>query len=183
MFNIFLISTCKSKYFVVILILFNYLTMYTRFDSPEFCKLIKTFHNVFYKYYQIVKQPKNFGTGEQLHHAEIHTIVAIGENPEINITELARETAVSKGAVSQTVQKLEEKQLIARYKGKDDREVHLRLSDKGVIAFEGYNKLVESHFRNYEEMFKRSNETERNIVFKVVEAINNQFDEYLLNNN
>jgi len=157
--------------------------MYTRFDNPEFNKLIKLFHNTFYKYYQIVKQAKDFGTGEQLHHAEIHTIVAIGENPKINITELARETAVTKGAVSQTVQKLEDKQLIARYKGTDDREVHLRLSDKGVIAFEGYNKLVESHFKNYEQMFNKSNETERNIVFRLVDAINKQFDEYLLNIN
>lgn len=155
--------------------------MLCNFDNPEFCKLIQLFFNAFNKYTMMEKKPKDFGTGDLLYHAEVHTLIAIRDNPEINITKLAKETGVTKGAVSQTVNRLGNKQMIARYKGENDREVNLRLSDKGVIACEKHTKYMESLFRVYEEMYLSASPKERKAVKKVIETINEQFDNYLQN--
>ena len=56
----------------------------------------------------------DFGTGVPLYRAEIHTIQSIGQNPGINMTEMARLMNVTKGAVSQTVR------IIIIHKSKDD---------------------------------------------------------------
>lgn len=55
------------------------------------------------------QMPKQFGTGRDLSHTEIHLIEIIGDNKDLGVTDIARLIGVTKGAVSQTLKRLEKK--------------------------------------------------------------------------
>ena len=107
----------------------------------KYQKLIESFFRIVNHFAVIEKKPKNYGTDETFHKLEIHTIHAIGENPGINVTELARWHGITKSAVSQVVKKLEKRKLIYRYHAPDNaKEVLFQLTDKGEKAYEGHKK-------------------------------------------
>ncbi|MCP3898392.1 MAG: MarR family transcriptional regulator [Desulfobacteraceae bacterium] len=100
----------------------------------------RLFHRVLNKMNKLEKKPRYYGTDHLLYGSEIHTIEAIGNNPGINITELASLQGVTKGAISQLIQKLEKKNLIIRMKNMNsDKEVFLKLSDIGARAFRAHD--------------------------------------------
>jgi DNA-binding MarR family transcriptional regulator len=69
--------------------------------------------------------------------AEIHTIVSIGTNKNINITNLAKILGVSKSAVSQTITKLVKKGFVEKHLSPEtENEVVLILTEKGQKVFE-----------------------------------------------
>ena len=84
----------------------------------------------------------SFGTGKLMHTKEIHTIQAIGRYPGINVTRLAEQMAVTKGAVSQTISKLVKKGLVRKRKIFGNRkEVVLELTDLGWIGYNNHEKF------------------------------------------
>lgn len=98
------------------------------------------FHRIVNKMNRIESSPRDFGTGFVLHPSEIHTIEVIGNNPGINLTELAEKQGVTKGAASQMISRLEKKKLIIKMKEVDnDRKIYLKLSDIGLKAYDGHN--------------------------------------------
>jgi DNA-binding MarR family transcriptional regulator len=108
----------------------------------KYQKLLESFFRIVNHFAVIEKRPKKYGTDELFHKLEIHTIHAIGENPGINITELAKWHGITKSAVSQVVKKLEKRGHIFRYKAPDnDKEVLFKLTEKGRKPYEGHKKL------------------------------------------
>ncbi len=100
---------------------------------------------------QMEKTPQPFGTDIQIHPSEIHTIAAIGDHPGCNMSELAGELGIAKPSVSEIVQKMEAKKLIARYKLlKNRKEVRLKLTPKGLTAYKGH---AEFHADMYSEIY------------------------------
>ena len=86
--------------------------------------------------------PLSFGTGVLMHTKEIHTIQAIGRYSGINITRLAEHTGVTKGAVSQTINKLVRKGLVRKtHLPGNDKEVVIELTDLGQIGFHNHEKF------------------------------------------
>ena len=84
----------------------------------------------------------SFGTGVPMHSKEIHTVQAIGRNSGINVTRLAEQTGVTKGAVSQTVSKLVRKGLALKtHPPGNDKEVVLELTNLGRIGFLNHEKF------------------------------------------
>jgi DNA-binding MarR family transcriptional regulator len=71
---------------------------------------------VVFKFMEIYKRTRYYGTDVPLFYAEIHLIKAIKENEGIHITGLAQYLGVTKGAVSQMLMKLEKKALSLRKK-------------------------------------------------------------------
>lgn len=55
------------------------------------------------------KTHKSFGTGEMISHSEIHLIEIIGDAQDLSVTDLARHMGITKGAVSQSLKRLENK--------------------------------------------------------------------------
>jgi DNA-binding MarR family transcriptional regulator len=91
---------------------------------------------------------KDFGTGVILFRAEIHTIRAIGDNSGINITKLAESMGITKGAVSQTVNKLVRKKLVRKGSAPDNaKEVLLELTELG---WTGYHNHEHFHTAMYD---------------------------------
>ena len=84
----------------------------------------------------------SFGTGILMHTKEIHTIQAIGRHSGINVTKLAEQTGVTKGAVSQTTNKLVRKGLVQKtHASGNDKEVVLELTNLGWIGFRNHEQF------------------------------------------
>lgn len=85
------------------------------------------------------KNLTEISNGKYLSPSEIITMSIIKNHPESNITEIATHLGVTKGAVSQVIRKLEEKQMIEKYKTHNEKEVYLKLleeADKVVKEYE-----------------------------------------------
>lgn len=110
-------------------------------DNRNYTNLVESFFRIVNKFSQLDKKPRDFGTGITVFPSEIHTVEIIGKNTGLNITELARLLGITKGAVSQIVQKLVRKGLVERCKDVDnDKEVLLQLTPAGQKAFHGHEK-------------------------------------------
>ena len=112
-------------------------------DNQSIAKeLIEKFYRLINKLNELENTPYDFGVGETMYPAEIHTIEAVGKNSGINVTELAKRMCVTKGAVSQMVTKLENRGFINRVRRMDNnKEVLLVLTDKGKKAFDGHKQF------------------------------------------
>ena len=116
-------------------------------DKVLYDHLINLLDQVMARLNAVHASANDYNTGIQLYRAEIHTIQAIGQNLGINMSELALVMNVTKGAISQTVTKLEKKKLVRKSRiGADNREVVLVLTDLG---WKGYNNHEEIHDQMY----------------------------------
>lgn len=102
---------------------------------------------------------RDFGTGDLLHPSEIHTLQAVGDSGEINITGLAERLGITTSGVSQMARRLEKKDLVEKMKRPgNDKEILLRLTEKGRVAYlghESYHKRIQGIFNkeleNYDD--------------------------------
>ncbi|MFH2126770.1 MAG: MarR family transcriptional regulator [Pseudomonadota bacterium] len=124
--------------------------------------------------------PHDYGTGEMLSAAEIQPIETIGRNRGINITGLARLLVVTKGAVSQTVKRLEERGYVTKFKAPDnDKEVLLKLTAKGKAAKAGYEAFRESFDVNMSVMLERMTDEEFAFLAQHFQILVQQADKYI----
>jgi DNA-binding MarR family transcriptional regulator len=124
--------------------------------NEELHSMIDLFTRILHLYSVIDKKPKDFGTGDLLYVTEIHAMHYIAANPEINVTQLAEISGVTKGAISQTIKRLVSKRYIARYKAKNKKEVNLRLSDKGYIINQKYEEFEKERFVFAEKLYENA---------------------------
>jgi len=97
------------------------------------------FHRLVNKLVDKEMVPRVLDSGELLYRMEIHVIVAIAENPDINLTGLAEVLGVTKGAVSQKVKILEKKGYINIFKNSNNnKEILFELTEKGNEVFLGH---------------------------------------------
>lgn len=117
-------------------------------ESAKTEAVIHIFEKTMNKYIATEKKPCDYGVGCLLHRSEIHTIDAIGRNPQINITDLSNYLGVTKSAISQMVDKLIKKDMLHKtVLSKSDTEVALSLTDKGKQVYKGHTEY-HLHFRN-----------------------------------
>jgi DNA-binding MarR family transcriptional regulator len=95
----------------------------------------------------------DFGTGHRLYPAEIHTVEAIGDTPEITVTKLAERMGVSKPTISERINKLSGKGLVSKEaKAGNAKAVHLCLTESGKAAHRGH---VDHHQRMFNLFVKK----------------------------
>ncbi len=111
-----------------------------RDDLPaDLTELLRTLDRVITRLATIQQTPRTYGTDVQLYSTEIHTIQAIGEQADANLTRLAEHMGVSKGAVSQTISKLADKGLVVKTPAPQSaREIRVRLTDSGWTAYRNH---------------------------------------------
>jgi DNA-binding MarR family transcriptional regulator len=96
------------------------------------------------KYVENQRRPRRYGLEELLYPAEVHTIMLIGDHPGAGVTELASRAAITKGAVSQMLQKLDKKGLIRKSSDPvDGKRLVLELTSKGKVAYYSHKRLHE----------------------------------------
>jgi len=84
------------------------------------------------KYNSLEKLPAKHGSKHDLYHSERHILDTIGNNPAMNMSELAAAVGVTKGAISQIVRKLELKGIVQRFKkSTNDKELFVELTKIG----------------------------------------------------
>ncbi len=110
------------------------------------------------------KKTHFYGTDKRLFEAEIHLIVAIQENPGFHVAALAQKFGVTKGAVSQLVQKLEKKGMVTKQNDPDNQsKVLLSLTSKGQTAYATHARF----HREFDEKVTRllEEESEEHVRF------------------
>lgn len=122
---------------------------------------------------------KDFGTGVILYRAEIHTIKAIGDNPGINVTKLAEHMGVTKGAVSQTVNKLVRKKMVRKTYAPDNaKEVLLELTDLGWTGFHNHEKFHMEMFDVVHDYFGDRLKPSLEMLINAMTYLNSIMDKY-----
>ena len=107
----------------------------------DYTRLTTLMERVIHKYSQWENKKRTYGTSMLLSKAEIHTIVAVGNNPGINVTTLADILGITKGAASQMIYKLVEKGSVEKKVSPDsDTEVILNLTNEGLKNYATHNE-------------------------------------------
>lgn len=113
----------------------------------------------------IEKAPVDIGHGVLLYASEVHLIDMAGRYPEEGISQIASRIGITKGAVSQTAKKLEEKGYIERVNPEGDKKtVFIRLTEYGRDAFlwhVAYHQMVNQDMA--ERVAKLSNKEVENL--------------------
>ena len=92
-------------------------------------------------YYRYINTPRDYGSGELLNSVEAHVLNHIYDHPGITVTELAKAWNRTKGAISQTVSRLEAKQHITRIKENGDaKTIHLYCTEKGSLFTQAHKE-------------------------------------------
>jgi DNA-binding MarR family transcriptional regulator len=119
-------------------------------NQEQLIKVVRQFGRIMNKYSAGEKRNINYGTGSLLFRSEVHTIEAIGDRQNINVTELALVLGVTKGAVSQMIDKLVKKGLVNKTMvAPGVNEVALTLTELGLSV---YQKHREYHQQMYAEI-------------------------------
>lgn len=118
----------------------------------------------------ISKQPKDFGTKDLLYGSEIHTIISIKHNPNINLTDLSSSLGVTKSATSKFITKLLKKEYIIKTKSVNNKkEVLFKLTPKGEIAAEGHEKYSKNIFETLYTNLDNLPEENLNVINKFLD--------------
>jgi len=84
----------------------------------------------------IEREPVDTGDGILLYTSEIHLLDMAGRFPGDSMSQVASRLGVTKGAISQTAKKLEQKGYLERISPEgDNKTILIRLTDTGMQAF------------------------------------------------
>lgn len=125
------------------------------------------------------KTSLNYGLNVPIYNAEIHTIVAIKENEGISITGLAKELGITKGAVSQIVNRLQKKETVIKDQDPMNKSrLVLRLTKDGETAYKYHEKYHEIYLdplkTNLDNMDEISKQTIYNFLKETSEYFMNE---------
>lgn len=122
---------------------------------------------------ELERQPRSYGTDELLSSSEIHLIEMIGENQErLSVTDLARQMNVTKGAISQTLKRLELKGLTTKLgdPANGTRSI-VRLTSKGKVAFYAHRHWHETMDGGYKEYFMNLDSSRLDFLLDFIERV------------
>lgn len=140
----------------------------------------ENFLRIINKFKDLEKIPLDHGTGHLLYAAEINTLELIGKFPGINLTQLAQKKGVTKGAVSQIVSKLVDKQLVAKEQATgNEKAVSLALTSLGRVAFANHEKFHEKYDTAMVEKLKGMSEEQLKLIGEVFGMLEGTIDNYL----
>lgn len=114
---------------------------------------------------KIEKKLKDYDCGILITMSEIHTIEAIGNHPDANITELAEMRGATKGTLSKTLAKLEKMGLVWRYRLKDNKkDCYFKLTELGEKAYKGHYAMHDSLSSATHKKYKKYSSDEKKLI-------------------
>jgi len=93
------------------------------------------------RYMELERKPRRFCGGMELSSGEVHLLEVIGDQPGASVTALAGWFGISKGAISQTLKRLDNKKLIVRETDPDNlSRIKLSLSALGQMLYQEHKE-------------------------------------------
>ena len=100
-------------------------------------KMVRAFNTM----QENAKQAHDYGTGQLFYQSELHTLAAICRHDRINASELAQIMGVTKGAITQVINKLTQKGLIEKFNlPGNKKEIHFRVTEAGLYVNESHSQ-------------------------------------------
>ncbi len=112
------------------------------------------FQNIVKLSQKLEKIPRQFGTDVTLTNTEIHLVELIGETENLSVTDIAKLQEVTKGAVSQSLKRLESKGLTGKTEDPENisRSI-ITLTNKGKTAYYAHKHWHETRDGGMKEYF------------------------------
>lgn len=126
------------------------------------------------------KIPRNYGTDVIIYRSEIHIIKLIGDYANLHVSEIARKFGVTKGAVSQTLKKLERKGLVEKYlDSTNNTRLLVRLTDKGMKSYLSHEKYHKEYDEDMYSFFNKLNDYELEIILAFIKKTSEMAEKHL----
>ncbi|SDK90979.1 DNA-binding transcriptional regulator, MarR family [Maridesulfovibrio ferrireducens] len=143
---------------------------------PNMCSLGK----VLSQYTMVAQKSFDFGIGMQLYPAEIHTLSTVERLGGGGVTEIAHESGVTKGAVSQLISKLVKKELCVKEKDPENgARVVIKLTALGKIAVDNHYNFHLEHDRVFLEYLRSMDDEKLQVFDDICRNMNKWMDNYL----
>ncbi|MCG8619075.1 MAG: MarR family transcriptional regulator [Desulfobacterales bacterium] len=114
---------------------------------------------------KLEKTPKRYGTDHNLSHSEIHLIEIIGDSPAQGVTDLSRLIGVTKGAISQSLKRLEKKGLTDKTPDPENLSRSLvTLTAKGQVAYWAHKHWHETMDGGFSRYLETINERDITVI-------------------
>lgn len=126
---------------------------------------------LFNRYVELSKKSYEYCEGISLFPNEIHTLEYIAQSSTTNMTDIANQMNISKGAVSKMVAKLESLGLLVRYKYQpNQKEIYIHLTELGVRAYEGHKEYHAEMWQRMNAYFDSQEEEHRQVILRFLET-------------
>ncbi|MDU2063312.1 MAG: MarR family transcriptional regulator [Sporomusaceae bacterium] len=109
--------------------------------------------------------------------AEAHCIDKIGSIEYANVTKVAAEMGMTRGAISKITKKLLNKKLIASYQKPDNnKEIYFSLTQLGKQAYEAHKTCHEQIRKEKLAILSTYSESEQAIILRFLNEMNQNYD-------
>lgn len=127
----------------------------------DFLSSMEALEKAIHLYNRVENKNRDFGLGYEISMKEIHTIQYIGDCPGINLKSLAENQGVTKGAASQMISRLIQKNLVTKSRSAEsEAEIVLNLTEEGSNAYKGHEAYHKSGMLNMQVIAKKHTEEE-----------------------
>lgn len=149
-------------------------------SKREISELTQQLLRIMNKYIAGEKKNLEYGEGNLLYRSEVHTIEAIGKLKTVNVTELANYLGVTKGAISQMVDKLIKKGMVNKtFISASVHEVALTLTELGVFIYKIHQERHQKLDLKIMDLLARSSNDNLNFLADFHDQIEALLDENL----
>ena len=117
-------------------------------------------------------------TGARLHSSEIHAVLAIARDPSTNATQLAEQLGVTKGAISQTLARLQQKEVVRTEKiPQTKNELRIVFTPHGRRIVENLQQWVEQRHASLFDFLGELQEGELETIDRFLAAVEDVVEE------
>ena len=149
------------------------------FSSHAF-QVVNTLIAIIEKYNLLEKNPRAYGKGLTIYPSQIRAVVAIGNKPGINVTELAKLLDITKASVSELVGKLERNGLVRKTRDPgNNKEILLQITGACGAILSDVNKRHERIQQDIKSVLGELKETTCEAVIRVLSRFEYHLDEFL----
>ena len=141
-------------------------------DKKEFITFNSRFNRFVLAFEQLKKNQHKNSVDKSITLNEVHLIVVIGKNQPLNLVKLSELLEVSRSAVTQSVRRLFQKNLVVfDFAPNNEKNKYLRLSEKGIEVFKVHKDQQEYIERSIFSVLNNYSERELQTVVKLMDDI------------
>ena len=143
-------------------------------------RFFESAYRIINKYNAATKRPRAYGENKiQLYSAETHMIEVIGGEGRITTTQLAKNMAITKGAVSQTTTKLLKKGLIEKIAMEENPHAfYVVLTEEGKAVFDEHRRFHKEMTDRVDAVISTMSDEEKSKLDEILNTLDEILDSY-----